>query len=272
MSDAHEVDRASRFRLGEVRAGAKPLRLHWFARVGSTNDQAARMRRRRELFAPAMVLTGNQSSGRGRGEHRWWSAKGCLTVTFVLAAEEGLMPQQVALVAGLAAREVAARMCGRADVLLKWPNDVVWEGRKLAGLLCERVDGVDLVGVGLNVNLGEGDAPRGLREKVVSLSRIGGRVVDINHVLIELAGELRRRMVARKVHLAASFVGEYERHHWLSGRRVRVETGAGGGGVEVVEGWCEGIDQLGRLLVRDGRALRRVVTGRVVKVGGGIGR
>ena len=43
-------------------------------------------------------------------------------------------------------------MSGGAKIELKWPNDVLYRGRKLAGLLCERVDGVNLVGVGINVN------------------------------------------------------------------------------------------------------------------------
>src|SRR5438270_7466674 len=79
----------SRFNLTALRAGVKPFRLHWFPTLRSTNDHAAAMRKRGELFAPAIVLTGRQTAGRGRGSNTWWSgAAGMLTVTFVFPVDE----------------------------------------------------------------------------------------------------------------------------------------------------------------------------------------
>src|SRR5436309_1660093 len=57
----------SSFDLARLRVGIKPFKLHWFPRLRSTNDHAAELRRRKELFAPAAVLTGRQLAGRGRG-------------------------------------------------------------------------------------------------------------------------------------------------------------------------------------------------------------
>ena len=87
--------RTSGFDLSRLRTQIKPFRLHWFPRLRSTNDHAAALRKRGELFAPAMVLTGCQLAGRGRGSHTWWSGPGCLTVTFVIPIEEHLAPHQV---------------------------------------------------------------------------------------------------------------------------------------------------------------------------------
>ena len=70
--------------LKRLRAALKPFRLHWSPTLRSTNDHAAEVRRRGELYAPAVVLTGRQTAGRGRGAHVWWSGPGCITVTFVL--------------------------------------------------------------------------------------------------------------------------------------------------------------------------------------------
>ena len=58
------------FDIARLRASIKPLRLYWFPRLRSTNDHAALLRQRRELFAPALVLTGKQSRGRGRGRRQ----------------------------------------------------------------------------------------------------------------------------------------------------------------------------------------------------------
>ena len=109
--------------------------------------------RRGELFAPAIVLTGQQTSGRGRGNNTWWSSHGCLTVTFVLPVEEKLQPHQIPLAAGLAARRAAAELCGDQGIGLKWPNDLLYMGKKLCGLLCARTQKLDLIGIGMNVNL-----------------------------------------------------------------------------------------------------------------------
>src|SRR5690348_7219611 len=94
--------------LPRLRANIKPFKVHYFAKLRSTNDQAAELRRRGKLFAPAIVLTSNQIKGRGRGGNSWWSDAGSITVTFVFPVEEHLSPHQVPLAAGLAVRDAAA--------------------------------------------------------------------------------------------------------------------------------------------------------------------
>ncbi|MEA2736622.1 MAG: BirA family transcriptional regulator, partial [Humisphaera sp.] len=111
------------FHLDHLRRGIKPFKLHWFPRLRSTNDHAAELRRRGELYAPAIVLAGRQIAGRGRGSNSWWSAGGSITVTFVFPVEEHLSPHQVPLLAGLAVRDAAAELLGDEKVSLKWPND-----------------------------------------------------------------------------------------------------------------------------------------------------
>src|SRR5437764_6952544 len=151
------------YQLDRLRAGLRPFRLHWFPALRSTSDHAAAMRRRGGLFAPALVLAGRQTAGRGRGDHIWWSGPGCITVTFVLPVDERVAPHQLPLAAGLAVRNAAADLAGTDAVKLKWPNDVLYGGRTAAGLLCERVRGADLVGLGLNVNVDPATGPPALR-------------------------------------------------------------------------------------------------------------
>ena len=249
-----------RFDLARLRHGIKPLRLHWFPRLRSTNDHAAELRRRGELFAPAIVVTGRQTAGRGRGSNSWWSAAGSLTVTFVFPIEEHLSPNQIPLVAGLAVRDAAAELSGDDSIALKWPNDVVHRGRKLAGLLCERVNKVDLIGVGVNVNIDPQKAPRGLREQITSLVAVAGRRFDITDALIVIAGHVHRAMSRRGDRLFAETLLRYDQHHGIVGRQVRViEAGSN----EVVSGRCAGIDSGGRLVLRDGRKTHKLIAGEV---------
>jgi BirA family biotin operon repressor/biotin-[acetyl-CoA-carboxylase] ligase len=249
---------ATRFNLSRLRRELKPLKLHWFPRLRSTNDHAAALRRRGELFAPAVVLTGHQTAGRGRGGNAWWSGAGVLTATFVFPVEEHLAAHQIPLVAGLAVRDAAAELTGEGSIALKWPNDVVHDGRKLAGLLCERVNRADLIGVGLNVSLKR--PPAALRDRITSLSAIAGSVIDVNDALVVVAGRLHAAMRRRGDRLFAETLQRYDAHHALVGQKVSVlEAGSN----NLIVGRCAGLDSHGRLVLRDRRRMRPVIAGQV---------
>ena len=180
------------------------------------------LRKRRKLFAPAIVLTGHQIAGRGRGSNSWWSGAGSLTVTFVLPVQEHRLPHQIPLLAGLAVRNAIAAHSGIDDVQLKWPNDLLHHGRKLAGLLCERVDRVDLIGLGLNVNVKMSDVPRPLRQRVTSLAGIAGVSFDMTLLLADIAHALHQNLSRRDEPPFAQMLREYDRHHALVGKRVSI--------------------------------------------------
>jgi BirA family biotin operon repressor/biotin-[acetyl-CoA-carboxylase] ligase len=254
---------ANRFRVGELREAVKPFRLHFFTSLRSTNDHAAVMRRRGDLFAPAVVVAARQTAGRGRGTNTWFSAGGSLTVTFVVPTNTGLSPHHVPLAAGLAVRNAAAEITRDEGIGLKWPNDLYFGGRKLAGLLCERLDNVDLVGVGLNVNVPRRAAvPRELAGRIVFLEEIakGGGAVDLTHVLGVVARYVYQTVVRHSETPFPLLLREYDRHHVLVGRRVRVVSG----GEPAIVGKCEGLDDVGRLLVRPkGARVCRAIAGHV---------
>lgn len=239
------------FNLSRLRATVKPFRLHWFPRLRSTNDHAAHLRKNDKLFAPAIVLTAHQIAGRGRGSNTWFSSRGCLTVTFALPIEEDLSPHQLPLLAGLAVRNAVAQLLADTPapppIQLKWPNDIWIDGRKVAGLLCERVHHVDLVGLGLNVNLDLTRAPRSLRGQITSLQTITGQSFDLSNALSTVASHLHKMATSRRDRSFSSMLHEYDRHHLLVGKDVRVIPSAAD---PPLLGRCEGLDNTGRLLLR----------------------
>lgn len=248
------------FELDRLRAGVKPFRLYWFPKLQSTSDQAARLRRAGRLFAPAVVLTARQIAGRGRGGNTWWSNSGVLTVTFALPIDERQAPQELPLIAGLAVRETTVLLTGNADISLKWPNDVVYERKKLAGLLCERVGNADLVGIGLNVNVEADDAPISLRGQITSLSMICGNSLNMTDALIALARQLHR-IIRRRGEMPFSwFVREYSKHDALAGQTVTIDPGRH---ESPIIGRCEGINDLGKLIVRGSGGVHHVMAGQV---------
>lgn len=242
-------------------------RIEWHARVDSTQRVA------RELAgagAPegTVVVAEAQTAGRGRLGRTWHSPPGTSLYCSVLLRPP-LPPArvpQLALVAGLAVAEAADALGVRA--LLKWPNDVLLDGRKVAGILTEMEAELDrvhavVVGIGVNVNAAAEDFPPYLRERATSLAiATGGRVDRVGFaaaVLDRLEALYRRFLDAGFGALRDGWEGRSA----LAGRRVTVS----GGGEHT--GTVAGVDDDGALrLVDEGGAVRRVVAGEVTVVDG----
>lgn len=246
--------------LPRLTESVRPVRVHYFPTLTSTNDKAAEMRKLGLLYAPAMVVTTSQTAGRGRAGNRWFSDSGSITVTYVLPVEENLLPHQLPLVAGLAVRNACTELTGNRDIQLKWPNDVIHSGRKLSGLLCERISGVDLVGIGLNVNINSAAIPSELRHSLASLSLICGSQLDLTRTLILLTQHLQHALLTRHSQPFAAFVEEYRQHDGLLGKMITVQPP---GNAPPIRGTCEGIDSEGRLLVRSGTVLHHIIAASV---------
>lgn len=272
------------FQLAQLKPQLKPFRLYFYTRLRSTNDHAANLRRRRKLYAPAIVLTTHQMKGRGRGGNSWWSGTGSLTVTFCIPTDEKIPPHQVPLITGLAVHEALAELLleshgdtlqskarrQSADALrpniealrIKWPNDLWHDDLKIGGLLCERIENVDLLGLGLNVNVRRTDIPTSLRHRVTSLQAIAGQPFALSEVLASIARRIDRLLLKREYGSFGAVVQQINRVHALTGRRVRVTQP----GESPVEGLCEGLDADGRLLLRDfpdAHGRHRVIAGHV---------
>jgi BirA family biotin operon repressor/biotin-[acetyl-CoA-carboxylase] ligase len=144
-------------------------------------------------------------------------------------------------------------------IQLKWPNDLLCDGKKLAGLLCERAHKADLVGLGLNVDF-ESSPPPSLRNRVVSLSQITQTRLDKTDVLIAIAGQFKTMLLRRGEHPFGQILREYDRHHALIGRRVSIN---GSPDEPAITGTCTGLDSMGRLLVRNRTRIHRVIAGQV---------
>ena len=230
----------------------QPFRVVRLRQIDSTSDEAARRLRAGTLALPAVVVADVQTAGRGTRGRSWLStdAGGSLTATFVLPVDESRPVQHSPLLAGLCVRNALADYAGPAAdsrLKIKWPNDVLLDGRKLAGLLCERRDGADLIGVGVNLSLAAAALPPDLAGRVASLSEVAPAGRDA--VLAAIARGLSNRPKS---------LADLRRHDFLLGRRVEIGTSAGR-----IAGECRGIDADGRLLVEAEGQTRRIVSGTV---------
>ena len=154
------------------------LRLVKLETGDSTNAEA----RRRALAGepgPLWIWSARQSQGRGRGGREWVSQPGNLFASLLIGLNCPLrVASQLALVAGIVTFDTIAKLIayeGRSEVLLKWPNDVLLAGEKVAGMLLENVGGANenrsVVVIGTGINLAS--HPENLPQPAVSLATYG---------------------------------------------------------------------------------------------------
>lgn len=231
-------------------------------RLPSTSDEA---RRRAEEGAPhgTVVVADGQSAGRGRHGRAWHSPRGVnLHLSIVLRAEQG-PPLAAAPALGLAAAvgiaEALRGFVGRPPVV-KWPNDLLYDGRKLAGILLETSSGGPgapapvILGVGINVN--QAEFPDELRDRATSLRCQRGDRADRAAVLAALLNSLEPW-----IERLASAGFEPVRAAWLAlapwiGEPVQVCPTPG---QPPVRGVALGLDAHGGLRLRLGDGSRHIV-------------
>ena len=182
-----------------------------------------------------------QTAGRGRIGHRWLSRPGDSLTFSVVLSVAGMPPEEAAtlpLVAGLAVRRVA----GGA---IKWPNDVLVDGRKIAGILCERVGDNVICGIGINVN--QTSFPPEIADRATSLRLVTGREQSVAGSLDRVLAELSDLYEQWFRGGFAALQPEIARHDALRGSFVRIiQTDSD---PEPVEGICDGVMLDGSLSV-----------------------
>lgn len=258
------------FDLAKVDAGVAGMefagRVLHFASVGSTNAlalEAAQAGARRGVW-----VADEQTAGRGRGGHGWHSAAGDGLYVSALVAPALPMVRALwlSLATGLAARAAITAVTEMA-VDIRWPNDLLLNGRKCGGILVETaVEGEMLryavIGVGINVN--HASFPAEIETMATSLRLESGAEVSREALLIVLLGALETevRLLVQEYQGELTGPGLLDRFaaasSWVRGKPVRVGEGGGYTGVTA------GLDERGFLLVDgDDGVMHTVLSGGV---------
>ena len=220
--------------------------------VDSTNDEAAR-RLAAGRPAPFAVFARTQTRGRGRFGRVWHSASnGNLYSSF--AFRPRIAPERMqtfTLWMGVTICELVSKFVPVTPAV-KWPNDIVFDGRKAGGMLTEaRVDADqirDLVfGLGLNVNSPDSGWPAELSRSAVSLSELAGAPLDLNRLTAALIGRvlLAYERFTEGEHVD-SFAELWKKYDVLKGREVTLSEAG-----RTRRGRVLGVDDVGSLLLRD---------------------
>jgi len=258
------MDRAGRLRQLLGRRGvAWSVPIEWHRVLGSTNDRARALARE---GAPewTLVAADEQTGGRGREGRRWVSPRGGLYVSLVLRPRfprVALVP----LAAGVAVAETMREHGVAAE--LKWPNDVLVEGRKLGGILGEASSGASgvewlILGIGVNVSAGVAELGEDVAPRATSIGAHHAAPLGVEEVGAGVLARLRHWYDALLIQ-PDSVVGAWRdlAVPWW-GELAEVRTGEG-----VLLGVMRDVDEEGALIVETpGGGSRRVLSGEVLRL------
>jgi len=227
--------------VGPPITGIVGSRITFFDEIDSTNEAALT-----ESGDGAVCIAHSQRAGRGRLGRTWHSARG-LGLWFSVGFDGRL--EGLTFAAALAVRDA---LRPSYPLTVKWPNDLLFDGRKVCGILAEHRNDRTAVGIGLNLHHRPEDFPEKLRGKATSLDWESRSVCEREPILNAILLELDRRVLALRE-------GHYEplRQEWveacnLLGRRIRSgET----------EGRVVAIDALGALVLDLPGGARRLISG-----------
>jgi BirA family biotin operon repressor/biotin-[acetyl-CoA-carboxylase] ligase len=250
--------------------------------LGSTSDRALEIGALGEAELPLLVLTEQQTAGRGRSTNRWLTTEGALTFSLVLEAPADRLPPsrwpQIALVAGVAVADALSRFVSSDAVCLKWPNDIYLRDsrigeRKAGGILSESVPGWRdrlVIGIGINVNNRIADTnltsqtsglkPASLGGSALSLAEFDGVERDLTDVLIAVLDEFDRRWAELIDDGFDRIAAAYRGHCLLTGKTVTIQQRE----EESIRGVCRGIDSYGSIVLRTPNGEKSVISGTVV--------
>ncbi len=234
----------------------------YFKKCGSTQDIAEELANQ-GVEEGLVVLAEELTSGRGRLGRRWVAKEGGLYFTVVLRPKYIRGLQLLSFVAGVAVAK-ALRDLLNVEVRLKWPNDVILNGKKVAGILIEAKAEADkvkyvLVGVGVNVN---NELPNELRESAITLKEFLGK--PVNRVPI-----LRAFLINLDTLYKHLKIGNYDKviESWKSlndtlGKHVRAVTVDG----EEILGRAVDVDLNGSLIIETNRGRIKLEAGDVYHI------
>ena len=218
--------------------------LKWHDEIDSTNEEARRLAAKGES-GPLWLTAARQTAGRGRRGRAWDSPGGNLAATLLIRPERGQSEwAQLSFAAAIAVSDMASRFAPEARIALKWPNDVLANGKKLAGILLETANGQALA-IGVGVNLAY--HPEDTEFPATSFSAFGVKPPSTEDALAVLAAGFAKWY---EVWRAQGFTAI--REAWLAraaglGSRIRARLAT-----EERSGMFEGIDENGALLLNEG--------------------
>jgi BirA family biotin operon repressor/biotin-[acetyl-CoA-carboxylase] ligase len=232
---------------------ARAFHLEILDTVESTNSlllQRSSIKKNAGELSIAVLATELQTGGRGRRGREWHSGLGDgLTFSLVWRFQQGAnLLSGLSLAVGVAIARVL-RSSGVEDAALKWPNDVLIDGRKIAGILIELQGDMlgpttAVIGIGINLKLSDSVKDR-IDQSATDLYSVNGKTPDRNHLMAALLLELTRVLKDFECHGFVPFREEWVRYHAFENQSVQLQMPDG----SLQEGLVRGVGEDGSLIL-----------------------
>jgi BirA family transcriptional regulator, biotin operon repressor / biotin---[acetyl-CoA-carboxylase] ligase len=241
----------------DLRTGFIGRKVIYYSTLPSTMD-AARRAARGAAIAGTVIIAGEQTAGKGRLQRTWLSPPGSIALSIVLYPDIASLPYLI-MIASLAVSYSIETNAG-LKTQIKWPNDILIDGKKVSGILIQNeVNGnrvvFSLVGIGINVDLNISDYSE-ISSTAASLKSQNGKDIRIK-IIRSLLTEFETLYV--KLPDSPLVFKAWRARLVTLGKKVRALSGGG-----AIEGIAENVDETGALLIRQSDySLIRIVAGDV---------
>ncbi|MGN1051548.1 MAG: biotin--[acetyl-CoA-carboxylase] ligase [Acutalibacteraceae bacterium] len=181
--------------------------------VDSTNNYAKKLSQKGEKEGLS-VVSREQTGGKGR-LGRAWKSKKDETISLSVSLKPEISPLEIGAItplAGLAVSNAIKNVTG-IDAKIKWPNDVIYENKKICGILTEmncEFDKVDFIVIGIGINCLNKDFPKEIKNKATSLLLINNKSIDLNCLCAEVMNELEKVLFQNDFHFTDESLKEYK--------------------------------------------------------------
>jgi BirA family biotin operon repressor/biotin-[acetyl-CoA-carboxylase] ligase len=232
----------------------KEYRVHYFDEVDSTMD-IARELARKDCPHFTVVVAGRQKQGRGRLKRTWLSSQGGLYFTIVVRPQiPPVLSSRVNFAASMILAQTLRNMFN-INAMVKWPNDVLVDGRKISGILSEmeaEIDRVSFISIGIGINVNNDPTPH--EPMATSLKKILGKKVPRIEVLKVFLDRFEDALNDADFD---NVVSEWKRYTQTLNRHVRIVTAH-----DVSEGLAVDVDDNGALMLKlaDG-SVKKIIYG-----------
>ena len=241
--------------------------IHYFDEVNSTNEKANELAANVE--EGTVIIAEKQKEGIGRFGRGWISPKGGVYVSVILKPKiSPINASKMTLIAGIAVANVIRKL--GLDAKLKWPNDILIQGKKVAGILTSistKEDKMDyiIVGIGINANIDLSTFPKELQRSATSLKEELKKEVLTEKIIEDVLYEIEINYETFKEGNFTYLLNEWKRLSNTIGKKVKIKMRT-----EIIEGEAVGVNKDGALMLKleDG-SLKNIIAGECIHLRNG---
>lgn len=275
------------FNIDRIRNETDLASIDYHTAIDSTNSEAIRRIKKAAetgtaVALPLLVLTEQQTSGRGQFDRIWHSSDGSLTLSICLSSSLNDSVRILPLVIGLSVCEAIRKTCSQIEPGLKWPNDILFGGKKLGGVLVERVpfnlrevtapsnhggQYCSVIGIGINANNDVSTSPSAdihwhntFLVQPACLREITGHAADLTGLTIAVVNRVLENVSSMESQ-SEKLLESCHQQMVFNNHELSVLMSDG----ELVRGQYAGLGAFGELLIATGAEIRKIVSAKGIR-------